>query len=179
MLASEELDDFGRHPTLWTISAVTWVLENPDFSSRISLGFKIEDPAKEVEMTRTLETVEAPNLDHAFAAAHALLDKYAERVGEYGLEIWLHSPQLPHAEQERLGVRDYKLTPEARKQARAIGIRGRDLEARIARLVRHAVPFEHGTANLRFRGIIMRVEDEVVSWVGLAVPPRRRRRSSK
>jgi hypothetical protein len=179
MLASEELDDHGWHPRLWTISAVTWALENPDYTSRIVLGVEIEEPAKEIEMTRTLEMVEAPDLDHAFAAAHALLDKYADQVGEYALEIWVNPPQLPHAEQERLGIRDYKLSAEARKQARAIGLRGRDLEARVARMVRHAAPFEHPTANLRFRGIIMLVEDDVVRWIGLAVPPRRRRRKSK
>ena len=130
-------------------------------------------------MTRTLETVEAPDLDQAIAAAHALLDKHAEQAGEYGLEIWLHPPQLPHPEQERLGIRHYKLSPEARKQARAVGMRGRDLEMRIARMVRHAAPFEHRTANLRFRGIIMRVEDDTVTWIGLASPPRRGKRSTR
>jgi hypothetical protein len=179
MLTSEELDDHGRHPTLWTVSAINWLLENPDYRAAIMLGRKIEDPAKEVTMSRTLETVEVPDLDHAIAAAHELLDKHADDVGEFALEIWVNPPQLPHAEQERLGVRHYKVSAEARKQARAIGIRGPDLEARLASMVRHAVPFEHRTANRRFRGIIMRVEDDVVSWVGLAVPPRRRRRKSK
>ena len=179
MTEEQELDDHGRHPTLWTISVIHWILENPDFSSRISLGFKIENPAKEVEMTRTLETVEAPDLDHALVAAHRMIDKYSERVGEYALEIWVHRPQLPHPEQGRLGVRDYKLTSEALKQARATGLRGRDLEARVARMVRHAAPFEHPTANLRFRGIIMRVEDDLVTSIELAVPPRRRRRKAR
>ena len=176
MLASEELDDHGRHPKLWTISAVTWVLENPDYTSRILLGVTIEEPAKEVETSRTLELVEDHDLDHAIAAAHELLDKYAERVGEYALEIWVNPPQLPHAEQRRLGIRDYKLSAEARKQARAIGLRGRDLEARVPRMVRHAVPFEHRSANRRFGGVVLKVENDVVSWVGLAVPPRRRRK---
>jgi hypothetical protein len=179
MTGSDEYDDFGRHPTLWTVSAVNWVLENPDYRYEILVGTKIEDPAKEIDMTRTLETVEAPDLDQAIAAAHELLDKHAERAGEYGLEIWLHPPQLPHAEQERLGIRHYKLSTEARKQARAVGIRGRDIEMRIARMVRHAAPFEHRTANLRFRGIIMCVEDDTVTWIGLASPPRRRRKTSK
>jgi hypothetical protein len=129
-----------------------------------------------VETSNTLETVEAPDLDHAIAAAHALLDKHAEQADEFGLKLWLYAPRLPHPEQERLGIRDYKLTAEARKQARAIGLRGRDLDARVARLVRHAAPFEHRTANRRFRGIIMRVEnDDSVTWIGLAVPPRRRK----
>jgi hypothetical protein len=179
MTEEQELDDHGRHPTLWTISAVTWVLENPDYTSRIALGVQIKDPAAEITMTQHLESVEAPDLDHAIAAAHALLDKHAERIGEYALEIYVNAPQPPHPEQERLGIREYKLTPEARKQARAIGLRGRDLEARVARLARHAAPFEHPTANLRFRGIIMRVEDDLVTWIDLAVPRRRRRRKAK
>jgi hypothetical protein len=58
-------------------------------------------------------------------------------------------------------------------------MRGRDLEMRIARMVRRAAPFEHRTANLRFGGIIMRVEDDTVTWIGLAVPPRRRKRSTR
>jgi hypothetical protein len=178
MTGSQEYDDFGRHPTLWTVSAVNWVLENPEYRVELLFRSQIKDPAEEIDMTRTLETVERPDLDQAVAAAHELLDKHAEQVGEYGLEIWLHPPQLPHAEQERLGVRHYKLSPKARKQARAIRIRGRDLEMRIARMVRHAAPFEHRTANLRFRGIIMRVEDDTVTWIGLAIPPRRRKRST-
>ena len=68
-------------------------------------------------MTRTLETVEAPDLDHAFAAAHELLDKYSERVGEHALEIWVHPPQLPHPEQGRLGIREYKLSPRRASRA--------------------------------------------------------------
>jgi hypothetical protein len=176
MQASQELDDHGRHPTLWTVSAITWVLENPGYEHELLTRVEIEDPAKEVEQTRTLETVEAPDLDQAIAAAHALLDKHAERVGEYSLEIWVTAPQLPHAEQERLGVRDCKLSPEARRQARAIGMRGRDLEPRIARMVRHAAPFDHKIANMRYRGIALRVEGDTVTWVGLAVPPPRRRK---
>jgi hypothetical protein len=179
VLTSEELDDHGRHPTMWTVSAVTWVLENPDYTSERILGRKIEDPAKEVTVTKYLETLEASDLERALAAGHELLDKYARETGEFGLEIYLTPPQLPHADEEQLGIRHYKLTPDARKQARAIGLRGRDLEARVARMVRHALPFEHRTANRRFRGILMRLEGNVVSWIGLAVPPNRGRRGSK
>jgi hypothetical protein len=164
---------------MWKISAVIWVLDNPEYMPEIVLGRKIEDPAKEETMTKYLETAEVPDLERAVAAGHELLDKHVRETGEFGLEIYLTPPQPPHADQERLGIRHYQLTAEARKQARAIGIRGPDLEARIASMVRHAVPFEHRTANLRFRGIIFRVEDDVITWVGLAVPPRRRRRSSK
>jgi hypothetical protein len=33
MTGSDEYDDFGRHPKLWTASAVNWVLENLDYRS--------------------------------------------------------------------------------------------------------------------------------------------------
>jgi hypothetical protein len=158
---------------------VNWVLKNPDYRYVIFLRRKIENPAEQIDTTQILETVEAPDLDQAIAAAHALLDKYAEQAGEYGLEIWLQCPQLPHPDQERLGIWHYKLSPEARKQARAIRMRGRDIEMRIAAMVRHAAPFEHRTANLRFGGIIMRVQDDTVTWIGLAVPRRRRKRSTR
>jgi hypothetical protein len=177
MTSSQEHDDFGRHPKLWTVTAVNWVLENPDYSYKILLGSPIKDPAQEIDMTSELESVEAPDLEHAIAVAHQLLDKHAHDIGEFGLEIYLTAPQLPHGDQKRLGIRDYKLSAEARKQARSIGLRGRDLEARVARMVRHAVPFEHKVASRRYRGIIMRVEDDVVTWVGLAIPPRRRRKT--
>ena len=175
MTETDDTDNFGRHPTLWSISAVHWVLENPDYKARLALGVEIEDPAKEIETTEHLENVTAPDLDAAIAAAHQLLEKHKEHAGEFAFEIYVSPPVPPHPEQERLGVKDYKLAPEARKQARAIGLRGRDIEARVARMVRHAAPFDHKVANLRFRGIILRVEDDTVTWVGLAVPPRRRR----
>jgi hypothetical protein len=175
MTGSQEHYNFGRHPKLWTISAANWVLENPDFRYEILLGRPIKEPAKEIDMTQELESIEAPDLEQAIAAAHQLLDRHAHDFGEFGLEIYVTAPQLPHADQARLGIRDYKLSAEARKQARAIGLRGRDLELRVARLVRHAVPFEHKIANLRFRGIVLRVEEDTVTWIGLLVPPRRRR----
>jgi hypothetical protein len=179
MAKEEELDDHGRHPRRWTISAVTWTLENPDYESRIFLGVQIENPAEEVWMTKYLETVEAPDFERAVAAGHELLDRHAHAAGEFSLEIYVTPPQLPHPEQGRLGIRDYKVTPEALKQARAIGLRGRDLEGRIARLARHSVPFEQDIANRRFRGVILKIEDGLVSWINLAVPPRRRRRKPK
>ena len=46
-------------------------------------------------------------------------------------------------------------------------------------MVRHAVAFQHKIANVRYRGIIMRVEDDTVTWIGLAVPPRRAGRPRK
>jgi hypothetical protein len=178
MTGLNEHDHFGCHSKMWTVTAFNWTLENPDYRYKILVGSKIEEPAKEVESTQELESIQAPDLDGAIAAAHRLLDKHAERVGEFALEIHLVSPQLPHPDQERLGIRDYKLTPEARKQARAIGLRG-ELEQRVGRMVRHAAPYEHKVANLRYRGIIMKVEDDTVSWIDLVVRPRRRRRKTK
>jgi hypothetical protein len=179
MATSDEGATLERDPKLWLVTAAKWVLDNPDYTYAISLGLKLEAPPQEIERTSELETLEAPDLETAIAAAHALLDKHARKAADLGLDIWLMPPKLPYPEQERLGVRHYKLGKEARRQARTAGIRGRDLEARVAGMVRHGAPFDHAIANLRFRGLIMRVEDDIVTWIGLAVPPRRRRASSR
>jgi hypothetical protein len=170
---------FRRDPKLWLVTSAKWVLDNPDYTYAISLGLKLETPPQEIDRTSELETLEAPDLERAVAAAHALLDKHAREAADLGLDIWLMPPKLPYPEQEQLGVRHCKLGKEARKQARAVGMRGGDLEARVARMVRHGVPFDHAIANLRFRGLIMRVEDDTVTWIGLAVAPRRRRASRR
>ena len=185
MTTSKEQDEFVRNPKLWYASAMKWRLQNPDYSYEILAGIEIEDPAREVEMGEEIDYSEAPDLAGAVAAAHALLDKHAREAGDLGIEISVTPPRHPYPEQEQLGVRHYKLSAEARKQARALGIRasdlqlwavgipGGDLRARVSRMVRHAVPFDHKIANVRYRGIIMRVEDDTVTWIGLAVPPRR------
>jgi hypothetical protein len=102
-----------------------------------------------------------------------------QQAGDLGVEIYLLPPEQPYADQERLGVRHYRLSANARKQARAIGIRGGDLEVRIARMVRHAAPFVDTAGNISFQGILMRVEDDTVTWIGPAIPPRRRKRSTR
>jgi hypothetical protein len=156
---------FRRDTKLWTVTAVKWVLEN---ISRYELlaRLRVKNPAEEEEITTELETVEAPDLERAVAAPHTLLDKHAHEAGDIGLELYVVPPDQPYADQERLGVRHYKLSAKARKQARAVGIRGGDLEVRIARIVRHAAPFKHKTGNLRFRGLVMRLEhDDAISRV--------------
>jgi len=173
MTTSEEQEEFGRNPKLWLVSAVKWVFKNPDYRFERVSGIEIKDPTWEGDSTQDLEDLEVPNFEAAVAAAHMLLDKHAREAGDLGLEISLMPPKLPYPGQEALGVPHYKLAVQARDQARAIGIHGGDLQARIARMVRHATPFEHKIANLRYRGIIMRVEDDTVTWIGLAVPPRR------
>jgi hypothetical protein len=191
MTTSQEQDKPVRNPKLWCASAMKWVLQNPDYRYQILTGIEIEDPAREVGMGEGIDHTEAPDLAGAVAAAHALLDKHAREAGDLGLEISITPPRHPYPEQEQLGVRHYKLSAEARKHARALGIRASDLEpwpdgtpggdlrARISRMVRHAVPFDHKIANLRYRGVIMRVEDDTVTWIGLAVPPRRPGRPRK
>jgi hypothetical protein len=179
MTTSKEQEEFGRNPRLWSVSAIKWVFENPDYRFELVSGIAIKDPAWEGDSTKVIENIEVPDFEAAVAAGHALLDKYAREAGDLGLEISLMPPKLPYPGQETLGAPHYKLAAEARKQARAIGIRGGDLEARIARMVRHAAPFEHKTANIRYRGVALRVEERVVTWVGLAVPPRRAGRPRK
>ena len=185
MKTAKEQDEFVRNPKLWYASAMKWRLQNPDYRYEILTGIEIEDPAREVEMGEEIDYSEAPDLAGAVAAAHALLDKHAREAGDLGIEISITPPRHPYAEQEQLGVRHYNLSAEARKQSRALGIRasdlqlwavgipGGDLRARVSRMVRHAVPFDHKIANVRYRGTIMRVEDDTVTWINLAIPPRR------
>jgi len=177
--SQEQYNEFGRDPEKWEVCAIKWIFENPDFHYEIVTGIEIKDPAQELETSEALDRVEAPDLEAAVAAAHAMLDQHARKGGDIGFEIWIAPPKHPYPGQEELGVPHYKLAAQARKQARAIGIRDGDLEARIARMVRHAIPFSHGVANFRYRGIILRVEDDVVRWIGLAVPPRRPGRPRK
>jgi hypothetical protein len=140
MTTSQEHEESGHDPKQWSVSAVKWVFENPDYRYEILTGIKIKGPAQELESSKTIESVEAPDLEAAVAAAHALLDKHAREAGDPGFEIWLTPPKHPYPGQEALGVPHYRLGAEARKQARAVGIRGGDLEARVARMVRHAAP---------------------------------------
>ena len=90
MTTSQEQERFGRDPKLWTVTAVKWVLENP--SRYEILGrWRVKSPRQEQEITSELETVEAPDLERAVAAAHALLDKHAHEAGDLGVEIYLHA----------------------------------------------------------------------------------------
>jgi hypothetical protein len=178
MTTSKEQELFSCHPKLWTVTAVKWELENLT-RYEILLRSRVKSPAQEHEITSELETVVAPDLEQAVVAAHALLDKHAHEAGDLGLELYLQPPEQPYADQERLGVPYYKLSANAHKQARALGIRGGNLEVRIARMVRHAAPFGDKTANLTFQGIRMRVEDDTVTWIGPAIPPRRRKASGR
>ena len=171
--SQEEFEEFGRDPTKWEVCAIKWIFENPDFRDELEGGIEIKDPAQEHHQSKSLGSAHVRDLEAAIAAAHMLLDQHAHEGGDIGFEIWIEPPKHPYPGQEALGIRHYKLATEAGDQARAIGIHGGDLEARIARMVRHAVPFDHKIANVRYRGIIMRVEDDTVTWIGLAVPPRR------
>jgi hypothetical protein len=138
--SQEEYNEFGRDPERWEVCAIKWIFENPDFRFELVSRIEIKDPAQERETSEALERVEAPDLEAAIAAAHAMIDEHARKGGDIGFEIWIAPPKHPYPGQEELGVPHYKLAAEARKQARAIGIRGGDLEARIARMVRHAAP---------------------------------------
>jgi hypothetical protein len=178
MTTLKEQERFSRHPKLWTVTAVKWELENLS-RYEILARSRVKSPAQEHVITRELETVVALDLEQAVVAAHALLVKDAQEAGDLGVEIYLLPPEQPYADQERLGARHYRLSANARKQARAIGIRGGDLEVRIARMVRHAAQFVDTAGNISFQGILMRVEDDTVTWIGPAIPPRRRKRSTR
>jgi hypothetical protein len=141
------------NPTLWTVAALTWALENSE---------------QEVAIGKEIETVDAPYRELAVAIAHHLLDKHAhEAFGKMSLEIHVMPPEQLPSNKQPSSFRHYKVSAEARKQAQTLGIRG-DVEARVARMARRAAPFTHPMANRRFERFIMRVEHENVIWIGLA-----------
>jgi hypothetical protein len=140
------------HPTLWTVAALRWSLENSE---------------QEIAIGQEIETVEVPDRELAIAIAHHLMDKHAhEAIGETSLEIHVMPPEQLPSNKQPSSFRHYKVSAEARKQAQTLGIRG-DIEAQVARMARHAAPFTHQMANRRFDRFIMRVEHETVIWIGL------------
>jgi hypothetical protein len=140
------------HPTYWTVAALRWA---------------IKSPKHELAIGQEIETLEVANRELAVAIAHHLLDKHAhEAFGQTGLEIHILAPaQLP-SDKERAGFRNYKVSAEAYRQARTLGVRG-DVEARVARMARRAARFTHPIANLRFERFIMRVEGDTITWIGI------------
>jgi hypothetical protein len=148
------------NPKLWTVAARRWTLESPE---------------QELAIGQEIETVEAPDRELAVAIAHHLLDKHAhEAVSKMSLEIHVVPPE--QAPKEPSGFRQYKVSPEAPEQAQRLGIRG-DVEAKVARMARHAAPFTHPNANRRFERFIMRVDEDTVTWIGIndAASARRKR----
>ena len=148
------------NPMLWTVGARRWTLDSPE---------------QELAIGQEIETLEVPDRELAVALAHHLLDKHAhEAFGTISLEIHVMPPH--QAPKEPSGFRHHKVSPEARKQAQALGIRG-DVEAKVARMARHAAPFTHPNANRRFERFIMRVEADSVTWIGIndAASARRKR----
>jgi hypothetical protein len=151
MTQSPKHDRPGGNPTLWTVAALRWALQSPEH---------------ELAIGQEIETVEAPDRELAVAIAHHLLDKHAhEAFGETGLEIHIVPPaQMPSDEPSRF--RQYKVSAEARRQARTLGIRG-DVETRVARMARLAARFTHPMANVRYQRFIMRVEGDTITWIGI------------
>jgi hypothetical protein len=138
------------NPTLWTVAARRWTLDSPE---------------QELAIGQDIETLEAPDRELAVAIAHHLLDKHAHQAfGAASLEIYVMPPQ--QAPEEPSGFRQYKVSPEARKQAQTLGIRV-DVEAKVARMARLAAAITHPTANRRFERFLMRVEKDTVTWIGL------------
>jgi hypothetical protein len=140
------------HPTHWAVTALRWTLESRDH---------------ELAIGQEIDTLHVADRELAVAVAHHLLDKHAhEAFGQTGLEIHIMPPaQLP-SDKERSGFRNYKVSAEARRQARTLGIRG-DVEARVTRMARRAARFTHPVANLRYERFIMRVEGDTITWIGI------------
>ena len=66
-----------------------------------------------------------------------------------------------------MGFREYEVTEEAVKQARAAGVSG-DVAKRVARMARRSAPVTHEHGNWRFNDFIMMIVDgRVVSVMRL------------
>ena len=152
MMKSPKLDRPSDNPTLWTVTALRWALENLEH---------------EVAIGEEIESVEVPDRELAVAIAHHLLDKHAhEAFGKTGLEIRIVPPAQMPSDNEASGFRHYNVSAEARNQAQTLGIRG-DVETRVARMARHAARFTHPMANLRYQRFIMRAEKDTITWIGI------------
>jgi hypothetical protein len=62
------------------------------------------------------------------------------------------------------------------EQARSLGVEG-DVLGEVKRMAREATPYTHSKANLRHGRFIIKVEGNDVVWIGLADPPRGRRKT--
>jgi hypothetical protein len=142
----------GGNPTLWTVAARRWALKNPE---------------EELAIGQDIQIVEVADRELAVAIAHHLLDRHAhEAIGTMSLEIHVVPPQQPSSNREPSGFGQYKVSAEARQQAQTLGIRG-DVEAKVARMARQAAVFTHPMANRRFQRFILRVENDIVTWIGI------------
>jgi hypothetical protein len=92
MTKSTKHDKPSGNPTLWTVAALRWALEDSDQER----GFGEE-----------IETVEVPDREIAVAIAHHLVDKHAHRaIGKTTLEIHIAPPRELPADKERIGTSD-------------------------------------------------------------------------
>ena len=152
MTSSPKNNQISVHPTHWTVAALKWALKSPEH---------------ELAIGEEIETLQVVDRELAVAIAHHLLDKHAhEAFGKTGLEIHIVPPAQMPSDREPAGFRQYKVSAEAYRQARTLGIRG-DVEARVARMARRAARFTHPIANLRFERFIMRVEGDTITWFGI------------
>lgn len=171
MTAPDNEDTRTRHPTLWTVEAVRWEFREHDAEYEGSVAHKHGlDPG--VQMGQRIDRAEVPDRPFAVAVAHHFLDRYSdEAAGRMSLEIHVHPPERDLHDESAFVVLD-----EVLEQARKLGIEG-DVEGQVKRMARDATPFTHAQANRRFERFLLRLEGNVVAWLGLAEPPRGRRKT--
>jgi hypothetical protein len=71
-----------------------------------------------------------------------------------------------------------RVTHEVVERARELGVEG-DVVGELKRMAHDATPYTDPNADLRHGRFIMRVEGNTVIWIGLADPPRGRRKGSR
>lgn len=153
---SEEDDDKFRvrHPTLWTVEALIW--EYKEHDPEDSTGDIPPGPA--VQLARRVSVAEMPDRSYATALAHHLLDRHAEEAERrMSLEVHVHPPL------QDLEGTHYEISDEALEQARKLGIKDED---EVRRMAREATALPQ--PNLHHGRYVLRAENGVVTWVGLA-----------
>jgi hypothetical protein len=129
------------------------------------VGLAVNASQPKLAISDEIESVQVPDRELAVVIGHELLDRYAnEPFAEMSIGVIIMPPQEVESD-----FRHYKVSTDACKQARMLGIRGR-VEAQIAYMARHAAPLTHPKANWRFNEFIMGIEGKTVTWLGVLDP---------
>lgn len=151
----------------WTVDSLVWHRDLPQSRYDRLLARRTERldvPA----LGEVIEITQVNDRQAAIAAGHRLLDQFAHEVrGAISLEIHISGPEQAIEDEREARLRSIKVTPEAIEQARALGMRG-DVENRLRSMALASQPYSHPHANRRAGPVILRLEGQIVEWVGVA-----------
>ena len=149
----------------WTTDAVRWHRDLPQSRYSRLLARKTERPDVPA-LGEIIETAQVSDLQAAVATGHRLLDHFAHEVrGAVSIEIHISGPEQAIEDEREARLRSIKVTPEAVEQAKALGMRGY-VESQLRIMALNSQPYSHPRANRREGPFILRLEGQVVRWVG-------------